>query len=214
MNGVRVKVCGITRPADAERAATLGAAAVGMIFAPGSPRRLDLDEAREIAAAVGGRAATVGVFADEDPGRVREIVAALGLDYAQLHGNEDPEYCRDLGVPAIKALRVGEGFDAAETRRYDTAGVLLDTRCGNLRGGSGRTFDWSLARGVDATRLVVAGGLAPGNACEAARLLGPRALDVSSGVESRPGVKDHALLEDFFASLETAGLLARGSFLP
>ena len=190
-----VKICGITSVEDARVAVEAGADAVGFVLWPQSPRYLTVPAARAIAATLPPFVHRVGVFVDASAEVMRSAADLIGLDVLQLHGNEDLEALGPLPRRAIKAVRVGPDFDAADALRYEgrTAGVLLDTRIeGALPGGTGRSFDWSLAQALRqrSSYLVLAGGLTPENVAEAVAAVKPDAVDVSSGVESAPGKKD------------------------
>lgn len=200
MNGaarrVRVKVCGLTRPEDALAAEELGVDAIGLVFAASSPRRVDEAAAREVAAAVGPFVVKVGVFRDQPLGEVLRLVASLGLDAVQLHGAEDAAYAAAVRERArvVRALPAEAAAAPALLEGYPADAFLLDAR----EPGSGRTFDWERAaawRGHP--RLVVAGGLTPANVAAAIAALRPYAVDVSTGVEAAPGVKDRRLIEGF-----------------
>jgi phosphoribosylanthranilate isomerase len=189
---VKVKVCGITNPDDARVAADAGADAIGLIFAE-SPRRVSVERAREIAAALPEGVLKVGVFVDADPGEVLRIAREVGLDYAQLHGDEPPEALaeiRDGGVGVMKALRVRNAEALAAVERYEADLFLLDAWSAKARGGTGVRFDWELAkslRGRD--NIVVSGGLGPENVREAIEYFEPYGVDASSSLEERPGKK-------------------------
>lgn len=200
---VRVKICGVTRPEDAALADAAGADAIGMIFAARSKRRLEPVQAAEIAAAVGPFTARVGVFVDAPLERVREIAAALRLDAVQLHGNEQPAYAAALrpAVQVIKAWSFAPGLRRAVMARYPADAVLLD----GLRPGSGEAFDWEAARELRGfPRLVLAGGLTPETVAAGVRALAPYGVDVASGVESAPGIKDPERLRAFVAAVRGA----------
>jgi len=207
---VAVKICGITSVADGLMAARCGADAVGLILWPESARAVDIEAARAIALALPPFVHRVGVFVNPTRAEVERAVAEIGLDVVQLHGEETPEFCRDLPRRALKAVRVGPGFEAREALRYENAanGVLLDTRvdAGGARGGTGRAFDWTLARTVreNARYLVLAGGLTPENVGRAVAAVQPDAVDVSSGVESSPGRKDPARVSAFVRAVRAA----------
>ncbi|MCA1847875.1 MAG: phosphoribosylanthranilate isomerase [Actinobacteria bacterium] len=189
---VKVKVCGITNPEDARVAADAGADAIGLVFAE-SPRRVSVERAREIAAALPEGVLKVGVFVDADPGEVLRIAREVGLDYAQLHGDEPPEALaeiRDGGVGVMKALRVRNAEALAAVERYEADLFLLDAWSAKVRGGTGARFDWELAkslRGRD--NIVVSGGLGPENVREAIEYFEPYGVDASSSLEERPGKK-------------------------
>jgi len=192
---MRVKICGVTRPEDAALSVSLGAWAIGMILSPRGPRFLDLAKARLVRAAIPESVLAVGVFVDETAERINELARELSLDMVQLHGDEKPELLLDLEKPAIKALSVdGPPVLGAWSLAW---GVLLENK------EKGKPFDWKLARRASSpgARLLVAGGLTPGNAARAASTALPFALDVSSGVESHPGEKDRSKLEAFFKAV-------------
>jgi len=211
---VRVKICGITRLEDALLALDLGADAIGFVFAAGSPRRVTPEQARAITASLPPLAVRVGVFADEAPRAMEATALVAGLTCLQLHGDETPEACRSLTLPWYKAHRVGDDFDFERLRRFGGAAFLLDTAVPHARGGTGQCFDWTVARKAAACgRVILAGGLTPGNVEGAIAAARPYAVDVSSGVESAPGLKDRALMKDFIerARQAAAGLRNEGA---
>lgn len=189
---VRIKVCGLTRPEDVAAAADAGADALGFVLAPSS-RRVDLALARELAAAAPPFVTTVGVFVDAPPQALQDALEA-GLHVLQLHGHEPPDLCRRFAPRVVKALRIRTPEDLRLLDRYADWPILLDSP----EPGSGCAFDWTWAAGLgDHRRLVLAGGLTPANVARAVALVRPWAVDVSTGVESAPGVKDPALLRAF-----------------
>ncbi|MEP7115885.1 MAG: phosphoribosylanthranilate isomerase, partial [Ilumatobacteraceae bacterium] len=201
---VAVKICGITSVEDAQAAAAAGADAIGFVLWPRSVRAIDLATARAIADALPPFVHRVGVFVDPTRDDVERAIAEVGLDVVQLHGDEPPEFCRALPRRVVKAVRVGNGFRAEDALRYEGAasGILLDTRADEqdaLPGGTGRAFDWTLARAVraGARNVVLAGGLTPDNVARAVAAVAPDAVDVSSGVESAPGRKDPERMRAF-----------------
>lgn len=195
-------MCGITRPEDAVAAARLGVDALGFIFSPKSPRCVSLSGAQTIIARLPPLVDRVGVFVDSS---IEEIVACstCGLSLVQLHGKESPEFCREVkrALPCcgiIKAFRVGGESVAADFAPYGDCvdAFLLDTYVKGAPGGTGLTFDWSLIAGLQLARpLILAGGLTPENVGKAIKEVQPYAVDVNSGVETHPGVKDHCLVE-------------------
>ncbi len=199
----RVKICGINRLEDALAAAEAGADAVGFNLWTGSRRHVDLDRAREIAGRLPPGLLRVGVFVRAAPGEVQAAVAALGLGAVQLHGDEDPADYAEVGAPLWQVLRIGSALPASVSAR--AAELLLDARVEGF-GGSGRSFDWSLAHGARrfGRPFWVAGGLSPANVGEAVRRAAPAGVDVASGVESRPGVKDVALVRAFVAAVRAS----------
>jgi phosphoribosylanthranilate isomerase len=196
---VRIKICGITNEEDGLAASHLGADAIGFVFAA-SPRQVSAERAREIIATLPPLVQRVGVFVDEDPEKVASIAEFCRLDVLQLHGSESVAYCRRFERRVIKAVRVGSGADLDDISQYSNAvdALLLDTYVANQHGGTGKTFDWNLA--VEAKqygRIVLAGGLNPDNVEEAVRMVRPYAVDASSGLEQKPGIKDHGKLAQF-----------------
>lgn len=199
----RVKICGITRVEDALAAAHAGADAIGLVFAPKSPRRVDLKQAAAIARAVPPLVTVVGLFENATPETVHEALRHLSLDLLQFHGDETPDYCRAFSKPYIKAIRMTPDVDLhAQDRRYaDAAGLLLDAYSPAAAGGTGETFDWSRIPRDLKKPLILAGGLTSANVAEAIRRVRPYAVDVSSGVESEKGIKDSAKIDAFIQAV-------------
>jgi phosphoribosylanthranilate isomerase len=199
----RVKVCGIQRVEDALLAAELGASAIGFIFWPGSPRFVDPVRARAVADALPPHVLRVGVFVDQVPEYVRDIAERVSLGAVQLHGSESVAAYSALGLALIKAIAVTDPFDATVMDRVpDEVTVLLDAHDPVRRGGTGRTIDWSIAAAMAVRRrTILSGGLNPQNVSEAVERVRPYMIDVSSGVESAPGIKDAAKLRAFFDAL-------------
>lgn len=205
-NALRIKICGITRPEDAAEAARLGADAVGLMFAPGSPRRLDRARAREVIQAVPPLVTAVAVFMDNDPGEIEAILAEIPVDLLQFHGSESVSECRRWGRRYLRAVPMdGDEAPAAFMQRFpDAAGFLLDACRPGEPGGRGKQFDWDRVPSGGDRPVLLAGGLNPGNAAEAVRRVRPAGLDVSSGVESAPGIKDPALIRSFIEEARRA----------
>jgi len=205
---VRLKICGITNFTDARRAIESGADFLGFNFYPASPRYVTPAKARRIVQKLPKAIAAVGVFVNEPEEKILAIARSVGLTHLQLHGDESPAEVARLrrSFPVIKALRVKRPFRAAQIARYRAAdALLLDGFDRRLRGGTGKTFDWKIARRAASRALIfVAGGLAPDNVAEAIRTARPYAVDVSSGVESRPGKKDPARLKAFARAMRQA----------
>lgn len=206
---VKVKICGLTRPDDAALAAELGAWALGVIFAPESPRHVSIERAAEVLAAAPSGVERIGVFVNADAGEIAEAVEACGLTAVQLHGEESPQDCREIkkhtGVPVIKALAVSGAESLERVVQFDTDYILLDTYHPERRGGTGEVFDWNLpaalGEGFRSGRLILAGGLNPLNILDAVRAAAPFAVDVSSGIESAPGIKDPVQLRLLFEKI-------------
>jgi phosphoribosylanthranilate isomerase len=202
-----VKVCGLTRLADARLAWELGAAALGFVFHRASPRSLGPLDAAALRRGLPPEAFCVGVFVDRPAEEVNAVAALVGLDAAQLHGDEPAGLCAAVRVPVIKALRPAPGAPPPDAPAdHPAAAFLLDAWDAQLPGGTGRRADWELARDLAARcRLILAGGLDPDNAAAAAAAACPAALDLSSGLESAPGVKDPARLRALFAHFAPGG---------
>jgi phosphoribosylanthranilate isomerase len=205
---VLVKVCGITNWADARRAVEAGAGALGFNFYRRSPRYVSPAKARKIVERLPARILAVGVFVNEPAASVRRIARAAQLDWVQLHGGERPAEVAHLAefYPVVKAFRVRAGFRPARLARYRSAAAfLLDSFHPGLRGGTGRRFDWRIARQAKRYgKIVLAGGLGPENVAEAIARVRPFAIDVCSGVEARPGKKDPARLGELMRRAEKA----------
>ncbi|MEE9466146.1 MAG: phosphoribosylanthranilate isomerase [Candidatus Neomarinimicrobiota bacterium] len=200
---IPVKICGLTSAADAQMAAEMGAAAVGMVFYAGSSRCVTAAQAQAIVAGLDRRVARVGVFVNESPNRINAIVAEVGLDLVQLSADEPPEDCARVDVPVIKALQVSPEFDPARANDYAVRAVLLDTFKDGSFGGTGQTFTWNaIDRQAIAPPVILAGGLHPGNVRTGIAQVEPDAVDINSGVEAAPGRKDRAKLAALFAMLK------------
>jgi phosphoribosylanthranilate isomerase len=200
-----VKICGITRPEDAELAASLGAWAIGFNFWPGSKRLCDLAVAAGIARALRRQVEPVGVFVNPTLDEVVHVAESVGLTYVQLHGDEGPAFCaavgQHTGARVIKALHVGSGADIQDAGRFHTDFHLLDAAAGKAYGGTGRTWDWALAaKRHTQVPVLLSGGLTPENVAEGIAAVRPWGVDVASGVESAPGIKDPAKVEAFIAA--------------
>jgi phosphoribosylanthranilate isomerase len=202
---VRVKVCGVTSLDDANMCVELGVDAIGLNFWPRSVRRCALDVARDIVAAHAGKALFVGVFVDASEAEIAHTIGQVGLDCVQLHGDEAPELVARFLPHAYKALRVAGESPLERVRGYPGDYVLLDAYVPGVPGGTGATFDWSLARAVARERkLTLAGGLTADNVADAVRAASPYCVDTASGVESAAGVKDRRLVEAFVAAARGA----------
>lgn len=200
---IRVKICGLTRPEDAARAASLGAAAIGMVFWSRSPRAVTIDVASRIAAAVPDTVERVGVFVNASPAEIERVLDAVPLSAVQLHGDETPAMARLLPRPVIKAVSpTGESVDEIARRWPQDVALLVDADEPDRRGGTGRLASWVHAATLARRRpVILSGGLRAGNVADAIARVRPWGVDVSSGVESAPGVKVAAELEAFFAAV-------------
>jgi phosphoribosylanthranilate isomerase len=208
----RVKICGITRPQDGVAAAEAGADAIGLVFYPRSPRFVTPDQALAVVRTLPPFVTVVGLFVNEQPGMVRAMADAVGLDLLQFHGDESPDYCRQFNQPYLKALRVRADSDllvAAQGYR-EARGLLLDAWHESVPGGSGAVFDWELIPAVLRPHCILAGGLDPDNVTGAIRQVRPYAVDVSSGVEADKGIKDPARIQAFMRGV-SSGDTSNGS---
>jgi len=201
----RIKICGITREDDALAAAAHGADFLGFIFVPSTPRFVEPERAAAIAAAVrdrGDAPKIVGVFRDASNDYIRAIADVVGLDVVQLHGAESDDDIRELGIPAVKTLRVGDALPETHTTP-SAAWLLFDTFDVSRSGGTGRSFDWGLLTTYERSKpFFLSGGLGPDNVAAAISLVRPDAVDLCSGVEASPGVKDHGKLARLFERIK------------
>lgn len=202
---VKVKICGITSIGDAEEAVEAGANAIGLMFYPGSPRCITVEEAEKIERGLPPYVLRVGVFADPDPEDVFTALHRCGLNILQFHGHETPEFCQQFGVMTMKAFRIRDAGSLKEIPKYNTDAYLLDSYVPGKPGGTGEKFKWELA--VEAAKfgkpIFLAGGLTPINVDEAVRIVKPFGVDVSSGVEISPGKKDPAKMRAFIAAVRS-----------
>jgi phosphoribosylanthranilate isomerase len=197
-----VKICGITRLEDAEAAVAAGASAIGFIFWPNSPRFVDPHRARKIAAALPPLVAAVGVFVNQPIEYVNGVATLVRLAAVQLHGDEPPEFAALVAAPVIKAVSMGADPGIWRSR----VRLLLDVHDPVARGGTGRTIDWAAAAELAARReILLAGGLTPDNVADAVARVRPFGIDVSSGVERAPGIKDHQRLRALFEAVHDSG---------
>jgi phosphoribosylanthranilate isomerase len=202
---VKVKICGITSAEDADAAIAAGADALGFVLYRKSPRFVEPTVARHIITGLPPFVLPVGVFVNEEAKVVRDLMDECGLALAQLHGDEPAAYCQNLGRPALKALHLKDRdtfLALAEFQgRANVRGFVIDAFSDQAYGGTGQTVDWTLAaEAARSARILLAGGLTPANVAEAVRLVRPYGVDVSSGVEERPGKKDPAKVRAFIAA--------------
>jgi phosphoribosylanthranilate isomerase len=201
----RIKICGVTRPADALAAAEAGADAVGLVFYPPSPRYLSAERALGIRDALPPFVQSVALFVNPDAAQVAQVIGRVRPGLLQFHGEESADFCGQFGLPFVKACRVKKGVDALEYLRLfsSAAGWLLDSFVEEY-GGVGERFDWSLVPAKRDKPLILSGGLARGNVADAVRRVRPWGVDVSSGVESAKGIKDAAKIAAFIAEVRNA----------
>ncbi len=201
-----VKICGITRHADAAAAARFGAQAVGFIFYAKSPRNVTAASAREIVNALPPFITAVGLFVNPSNREVEDVLRDVRLDLLQFHGEETPDFCGRFALPYLKAARVKAGLDLIQySHRYEGArGLVLDAFVDGAHGGTGISFDWSLIPSNLKLPVILSGGLDPANVGDAVRRVSPWAVDVSSGVETGPGIKDPQKIAAFMNEVRSA----------
>jgi len=204
--GTRVKICGITNLADAQAAVEAGADALGLNFYEGSPRHVSVREAAEISKQLPPFVMRAGVFVNADEALVTRAIGECNLSLLQFHGDEPPEFCTRFGLMSMKAFRIRDSESLKELPDYQTDAYLLDAYSSEARGGTGEKFNWDQA--IQAQKfgkpVFLAGGLTPENVADAVRKVRPFGVDVSSGVESSPGKKDHAKICAFIAAVRKA----------
>jgi phosphoribosylanthranilate isomerase len=203
---VRIKVCGMTRTEDVAEAARLGVDAVGLVFYAKSPRNVGVEQARALVAALPAFVTVTALFLDPDRDQVQRVLDQVRVELLQFHGGEPAEFCRGFDRPYIKAVPMGGHADVIEyARRHSgAAALLLDSHSAGQRGGTGVAFDWGTLPKFDGPPLILAGGLNPGNVATAIRVVRPYGVDVSSGVESAPGIKDAAKMAAFVGEVKHA----------
>ncbi len=195
---VKVKICGITNLDDALAAAEAGADALGFVFYPESPRFTEPGKARSIILKLPVFITTVGVFVDESEDLIRRILRESGVQMLQFHGSESPVLCTRFREKVIKTIRIKDEESIDSMRMYNLDTFLLDTHHDEIKGGTGRTFDWKIAEmAKEYGRVILSGGLTPFNVVEAIRVVKPYGVDISSGVEISPGEKDHGKVREF-----------------
>lgn len=195
----RIKICGITRVDDALAAAQAGADAIGLVFHPGSPRAVSIEQARTIVGALPPFVTTVGLFVDAEQASIQAVLEQVPLDLLQFHGDEPDDFCQRFNRPYIKAVRVrpGDDLNALAAKWPGACGILLDSYKPGVPGGTGETFDWSMIPSQRSWRLILAGGLQAQNVRQAIGQTAPWAVDVSGGVEAAKGIKDLAKINAF-----------------
>ena len=202
----QIKICGITNKEDALCAAGCGADALGFIFYPPSPRYIEPEEALRIIEELPANVARVGVFVNEDAKEVKRIAKLCNLDFVQLHGDESVEYCRNFpSEMIIKAIELRNESNLHSAVRYNAAAILVDSREVGLYGGTGKKANWDLALQIKRKKsLILSGGLNADNVQEALKKVAPHVLDINSGVEIKPGKKDHKKLAEIFDIIRRA----------
>ncbi len=202
----RIKICGITRPEDAEHAAALGVDAIGLVFYGPSPRNVDIEQACAVMNILPPFVTSVGLFVNAMGDEIQGVLDQVNLDLLQFHGDESPGFCARFSRPYIKAIRMrdGVGLHAEADKFAQTRGLLLDAYHPALPGGTGESFEWARVPDDLPTPLILAGGLDADNVGEAIRTVRPWAVDVSGGVETEKGIKDWGKMADFIAAVRAA----------
>jgi len=215
MNPIQIKICGVTNANDTRACVELGADMIGFNFYRKSPRYIEPAVVRRIVKALPPGISAVGVFVDADPAEVRDVAKVGGVQCVQLHGNATPESCSELAQEfrVIRALSTDAQFEPEHTAAFAHCDVLIDAYHPELRGGTGQTCNWSAARAaMHYTRfLILSGGLNTRNVGSAITAVTPHAVDVCSGVETTPGVKDHRALEQFISAVRAASAMTNAS---
>jgi phosphoribosylanthranilate isomerase len=211
----QIKICGVTSANDARACVELGADMIGFNFYRKSPRYIEPADVRRILDALPAQICAVGVFVDADPAEIRKVAKTAGVRCVQLHGHTTPESCSELAQEfrVIRALSTDAQFEPEYTTAFPNCDVLIDAYHPELLGGTGQTCDWSAARAaMRYTRfLILSGGLTARNVGSAIAVVAPHAVDVCSGIESAPGVKDHHALEEFISAVRAASPMTNAS---
>ena len=202
---MKIKICGITQADNAREVALLGIDAVGLVFYEQSPRHVDVESAIQVVNALPPFINRVGLFVNADSGFIDEVLCEVPIDTLQFHGDESVIECTQYGMPFIKALRVNENTNIAKMADdyHQASGLLLDAFNKDAYGGTGEQFDWSLAKVDIDLPIILAGGLNPDTVADAIAQVNPYAVDVSSGVESEPGIKDIAKIKEFIRKVRS-----------
>ena len=203
---IPVKICGITNLSDARYAVRVGASAMGYIFYPGSPRFISPKSAGIISEGTDRKIKKVGIFVNESMPHIESIIKTASLDLIQLHGDESDEFCQSLSKPVIRALRLKKGVSVTMEFPNNVCALLLDTWSEKSYGGTGKSFDWSLINNHKWNKpIILSGGVNHKIVKDAIKTINPHALDVNSGVELSPGLKDHNKIDEFFQTVKNTG---------
>ncbi|MGB2691168.1 MAG: phosphoribosylanthranilate isomerase [Thermodesulfobacteriota bacterium] len=203
ISSTKIKICGITNMEDAQASADYGADALGFIFYKESKRYIDPKVAKSIIFSLPPFITTVGVFVNHDLDEISQIKETTGIQVAQLHGDETPEFASSLPINVIKVIRVKDKSDLDKVAQYSAQAILFDTYSDTEYGGTGESFDWEILNDMSSTkRIILSGGLNPENVLEAVQIVRPYAVDVSSGVEVAPGKKNHTKIKKFIEAIK------------
>ena len=203
ISDIKIKICGITNIEDARAASDLGADALGFIFYKDSKRYVAPETVKDIISELPLFITKVGVFVKSDLNEILSIKEKTGIDIAQLHGDETPEFCRSIPFKVIKVIRVKDKSDLGQVAQYSDQDILFDTYSDKEYGGTGESFNWEILKDLSLSRnIILSGGLSPDNVLDAVKIVRPYAVDVSSGVESEPGKKDHKKIKQFIEAIK------------
>ena len=209
----RIKICGITKPADASRIVDLGVDAIGLVFYPKSPRAVDIGTAKEICTSLPALVACVAVFVDATPNEIERVLSSMPITLLQFHGQETATNCEQYGIPYIKAVRMKQEIspESVAESHPNAKAILLDSYHKGKIGGTGESFEWERVLECKSKPIILAGGLSPLNIAEAMTITKPYGIDVSTGVEIRPGIKDEDKLQNLVAAArECDNILSSG----
>jgi phosphoribosylanthranilate isomerase len=199
---IPTKICGITNLEDAIVAVENGASAIGFIFYEESPRAISIQKAKSISEQLSESISRIGVFVNHDKVFIDKCIQSVPLNMIQLHGDETPKFCNQFSLPVLKALRIKNQDSLSIMNNFNVAGFLLDTFSNDQYGGTGKIFDWSLLNGESKASIILSVGLNSNNILNAITAVNPSAIDINSGVELSPGVKDHEKIELLFKNLK------------
>jgi len=203
ISDIKIKICGITNIEDARAAYDLGADALGFIFYKDSKRYVAPGTVKDIISELPPFITKVGVFVKSDLNEILSIKEKTGIDIAQLHGDETPEFCISIPFKVIKVIRVKDKSDLGQVAQYSDQDILFDTYSDKEYGGTGESFNWEVLKDLSLSRnIILSGGLNPDNVLDAVKIVRPYAVDVSSGVESEPGKKDHKKIKQFIEAIK------------
>lgn len=198
---IPTKICGITNFSDAQCVLNHGASAIGFIFYKKSPRAISIEDAKFISNQLPDKISRIGVFVNQKNEFINDAISKVPLNMIQLHGNELPEFCNQFDIPVIKAIRVKDEATLTEIHSYNVDAILLDTFSKQQYGGTGKIFDWSFIQGKIDTPIILSGGLNSDNILDAIAFLNPSAVDINSGIESSPGIKDYSKIKHLFKKI-------------
>lgn len=203
ISNTKIKICGITNIKDAQAAAEFGTDALGFIFYKESKRYVDPEVAKSIISSLPPFITTVGVFVNQELDEISQIKETTGIQVAQLHGDETPEFVSSIPFNSIKVIRVKDKSDLDKVAQYSAQAILFDTYSDKEYGGTGESFDWEILNDLSSTKkIILSGGLNSENILEAVKIVRPYAVDVSSGVEDTPGRKDHTKIKKFIEAIK------------